>query len=136
MEAEQAAEELKLRLSAKYPSVGVQVAALSSADNETFVELIAAQSIHARLKGTLLARRLEMDLLLRLSGDNQIAAAIAAAGAKKGERNILILLGRAGDLRKIEIENSLAGKRLPRKALSTEELGRVERAALLDSNRA
>jgi tRNA threonylcarbamoyladenosine modification (KEOPS) complex Cgi121 subunit len=130
------ATALKSDVDAKSRLTLVQAAALPFAGSEDYVEMIVAQTLRARASGTLLAHKPEIDLLLRLSGGAQISAAISAVGAKKGRRNALILVGESAEIQEAERRESLSELRIGRRPLSSEELLRIEDAALLDSVRA
>ena len=124
---EQRHEELKARLAAANPGSVVQAVQDGSITNVTLVEMLAAQTFQAEKSGTLLAKKPEVDLLLRIAGTTQIAKAIRERGAKAGESFLLIvasrseIIGTPGLLRE-----------LPRSQLSNGDLARIERAALLD----
>ena len=80
---------------------------------------------------SLLAKKAEVDFLLRLAGTTQISKAIKEKGAKAGEPFLLVVASRSalGRFRKSD------GEELPRAPLTTEELERIEAAALLDATR-
>jgi tRNA threonylcarbamoyladenosine modification (KEOPS) complex Cgi121 subunit len=120
-------EALKLKLSLANPGSLVQSARGRSAVNEFFVEMLAAQTIRAEDSGGLLAKKPEIDLLLRLAGTNQISTAIKEKGARNGEAFLLICAGRSAP----KSPKGLQAKELPRRELSRTELARVEKAALL-----
>jgi len=125
-------EESKRRLADANPGSVVQAAKARMAQNERFVELLAAQTLRAESTGSLLANRQEMDLLLRLAGTTQISSAIRDAGASQGERFVLVVAGR----RRARLPSGLGGKELQRRELTDSELEKVERAALLNAKRA
>jgi tRNA threonylcarbamoyladenosine modification (KEOPS) complex Cgi121 subunit len=102
------------------------------AGNEVFVELLAAQTLQAESSGGLLANKPEIDFLLRLAGTTQISRAIREAGAKSGDQFILVVAGRS-TIRRL---SGIDGKELPRLELTASELGRIEKAALLNAARA
>jgi tRNA threonylcarbamoyladenosine modification (KEOPS) complex Cgi121 subunit len=120
-------EALKRKLSLANPGALVQTAKGRSAANEFFVEMLAAQTLRAEDSESLLAKKPEIDLLLRLAGTNQISTAIKEKGAKNGEAFLLICAGRS----MLESPKDLQAKELPRRELSRAELARVEKAALL-----
>jgi len=93
--------------------------------------MLAAQTFQAERSGTLLAKKPEVDLLLRLAGTTQIAKAIRERGAKPGASFLLIVASRSGI---VGIPGLL--QELPRSLLSDGDLARIERAALLDVARA
>jgi tRNA threonylcarbamoyladenosine modification (KEOPS) complex Cgi121 subunit len=110
------------------PSALVQAVDAKAAVNGAFVEMLAAQTFSAKAGGVLLARKPEIDLLLRLSGTTQISEAIRRHGARKGEPFLLVV---ARPER--EVEGRWPGvRRLPRRRLTREEFDRVEVAALLN----
>lgn len=98
--------------------------------------MLVAQTIRARGNGALLAKTSEMDLLMRLAGTTQISVALGKAGAKRGERTVII--ASPGEARVDAFLRSLGFRvqRLPRRPLSTSDLDRVENAALLDAMKA
>ena len=125
-------DESKRRLANLNPGSLVQTAAKGTAGNELFLELLAAQTLQAQHSGSLLANKLEIDFLLRLAATTQIAKAIKEAGARPGEPYVLVVAGRKA----VRVPSVLGGTELKRRALTTSELGRVERAALLNAQRA
>jgi len=126
------AENSKQRLSAANPGAIVQAAKEGVAGNEALVEMLAAQTLQAEASGSLLANRPEIDLLLRLAGTTQISRAIREAGAKHGEGFVIVVAGRDD----IRVPTGFEGIELARRELSASELGRVEKAALLNAKRA
>jgi len=125
-------EDLKRRLADANPGSMVQAAKVGLVGNEAFVELLAAQTLQAESSLGLLANKPEIDFLLRLAGTTQISLAISDAGAKPGDRFVLVVAGR----RTIRSPSGIEAKELPRLELSASELGRVEKAALLNAKRA
>ena len=129
---EASSEALKLRLSASNPGSMVQVVGGNAARNEAFVEMLSAQTLQAESAGSMLAKKPEIDFLLRLAGTTQISKAIRDQGAEAGSQFLLVVAGRTppkgtGGLKSLE---------LPRRELSAAELGRIEKAALLNAKRA
>ena len=110
----------------------VQTAAEGAATNEFLVEMLAAQTFRAEASGSMLARSAEMDFLLRLAGTTQISRAIREKGSAKGEPFLLVVAGRTKPRRK----RGVPGEELPRRELSKSELQRVEKAALLNVQKA
>ena len=123
-------EKLKRELSAANEKAVVQ-AFRARSRNEAFFGMLAAQTLHAESSGTLLARKPEIDLLLRLAGTTQISAAIKGRGARGGEPFVLLVAGTSEP----KGAKALGGKRLGRGKLTNVELGQVERAALLSARR-
>ncbi len=124
-------QEIKRKLAVANAGSIVQAAKGGSAHNEFFVEMLAAQTLRAEASGSLLAKKPEIDFLLRLAGTTQIARAIREQGAKEGEPFLLVVAGREALLWPPE----LSGIELSRRDLSPEELARVEKAALLNAQR-
>ncbi len=109
----------------------VQTVRGGAARNVRFVEMIAAQTLMAGATGNLLARRPEMDFLLRLAGTTQISKAIQEAGSAKGSRFVLV----AGSRSKLDPKVGLGGERMKGDGLSGDDLLKVEAAALLSAIR-
>lgn len=127
-----APDEAKKALSRANPGSVVQAAGEGAAKNVLFIEMIAAQTFRAMASGSLLARKPEIDLLLRLAGTTQIAKAIRTRGAKAGAPFIAMVATTTAPIRPPELD---VGE-LPRRRLNRTELGRIERAALLGADRA
>ena len=125
-------EVLRRRAAAANRGSVVQTVAGGSATNDFFVVLLAAQTLRAEATGSMLARRPEVDLLLRLAGTTQISRAIREKGATDGKPILLVVAGR----RRQRGVRGLAELELPRRRLSKGDLERVERAALLSAERA
>ena len=126
-------EDARKRFSTGGRSLIVQTVAGETATNEFYIEMLAAQTYGAMETGTMLARRAEVDLLLRLAGTTQISEAIEKAGAKSGEPFLLIVAGGKDDVARAEPELGGIGTRLKRRELDERELGGIEAAALLNA---
>jgi tRNA threonylcarbamoyladenosine modification (KEOPS) complex Cgi121 subunit len=100
--------------------------------NEFFYELVAAQTIAANGRGSMLAKKQEIDFLLRIAGTAQIADAIRLAGSKRGLPFVLVVASTGG----ISGLQEHASKRFERRDLTESQLDLVERAALLNAERA
>jgi tRNA threonylcarbamoyladenosine modification (KEOPS) complex Cgi121 subunit len=125
-------EDFKRRLADANPGSMVQAAKGGLVGNEVFIELLAAQTLQAESSGGLLANKPEIDFLLRLAGTTQISRAIRDAGARSGDQFVLVVAGRST----IRRPSGIDGKELPRLELTASELGRIEKAALLNAERA
>jgi tRNA threonylcarbamoyladenosine modification (KEOPS) complex Cgi121 subunit len=125
-------EDIKARLAAANPGSVVQTVGAGVIRNAVFAEMLAAQTFQAESSDRLLAKKPEVDLLLRLAGTTQISRAIKEGGARVGEPFLLVVAGRSV-VRGIP---ALKGKELPRSKLTETELARIEMAALLDAIRA
>jgi tRNA threonylcarbamoyladenosine modification (KEOPS) complex Cgi121 subunit len=128
---ESSPEAMKREVLSANPGAVVQAARGGVATNELFVEMLAAQTLRAESSGTLLAKRPEIDLLLRLAGTDQISTAIREKGARAGEPFLVFSAGRSPQKR-VKV---LSGRELPRRKLSVAELQMVEKAALLEVRR-
>ena len=120
---------------AKVPGSIVQVVRADAATNGFFVEMIAAQTLSANGTQNLLAKKPEVDLLLRLAGTTQISRAIEQMGAKKGKPFLLVIAGPGRGLASLSVKE-LGGSELEKQDLSSDELDRIEQAALLNALRA
>ena len=125
-------DSVRNTVEAKFPGSIVQAVRADAATNGFFVEMIAAQTLRANGTQNLLARRPEVDLLLRLAGTNQISKAIEQMGAKKGKPFLLVIAGADSRLAGLSAKE-LGGSELRRRELSSDELDRVEQAALLNA---
>jgi len=125
---------MRKRVASKIPRCLVQTVRMETATNGLFVEMIAAQTLRAW--GTLnqLAKKPEVDLLLRLAGTSQISRAIERVGARKGEPYLLVMAGPKHSLARIPWKGQ-APSRLQKRALSESELEKIEAAALLNAER-
>ena len=129
----QALRESILRVSQR---LLVQTIKCGKARNETFVKMIVEQTTAAASTNNLLARRKEVDLLLRLAGTSQISVALKTVGVVKGEPFELILAGEGGDVRAAEASSLVGKERILGAELGPADLGLIERAALLNALRA
>lgn len=127
---------LSQELRKTFPSLLVQTVDPRTATNEMLVDMLAAQTLEAGRSGSPLAKKPEVDLLMRLGGTTQIARAIEDVGAKRGSGFILIVAGAETNLARLGSEHAKDWVRLPRRSLNREELQRIERAALLNAERA
>lgn len=100
--------------------------------NVSLFEMIAAQTFQAQDSGGLLAKKPEIDLLLRLAGTTQISDAIKKRGAVNGKEFLLVVADRTA----VKEVSELVEFALPRKELTRRELQKVERSALLNAQRA
>ena len=119
-------------LASANPGALVQTVKPTTARNGKFIEMIAAQTLQAGTSGSLLAKRLEIDFILRLAGTTQISEAIRDQGVKPGAPFLVVVASRTP----IKGTRSLAKAELPVRELSMAELARVEKAALLSAKRA
>jgi tRNA threonylcarbamoyladenosine modification (KEOPS) complex Cgi121 subunit len=124
-------EEVKERLRSELRGSLVQTLSASAVQNVAYLEMVAAQTLHALKVGGLLARKPEVDFLMRVASTSQISDAIRSAGARGGEPYVLVVAGEQAPKGWIPPEGA---KRLPRRRLSKREVMRIEEAALLSSS--
>ncbi len=124
-------DEVKSKFQAANKGFLVQTAKMDAAKNELFFEMLAAQTLKARALGSLLAKKPEIDFLLRLAGTTQISQAISHKGAPRRRGFLLVVAGES------EVRNArgVSARRLPRRDLARDELRRIEEAALLNAKR-
>src|SRR2546428_5624109 len=122
-------EDLKARLLRSFPDLLLQLVDARSGSNERFFRLVAAQTLKASVDGSLLARKPEVDLLLRLARTTQISEALARVGYKRGEKRILIVAGEEGEGRRLGASGITEGRRPRSGELSESEWGRLGAAA-------
>ena len=129
---ERSRQSVRKDLEEANPGFMVQTARSRSAMNEFYLELLAAQTLQAESSGCLLAKRPEIDFLLRLARTTQISVAIKKEGVRDGEGFVAVAAG----LKEVRTPKSLSGLGLSRRGLSKEDARRVEQAALLNARRA
>ncbi|MEM0287121.1 MAG: KEOPS complex subunit Cgi121 [Nitrososphaerota archaeon] len=78
----------------QFPSLFIQSLDPNCVASEEHVRLVLSQTVYASKIGRLLARKAEIDFLMRLAITDQIKEAIRVAGAKPGQRAIVVLCGR------------------------------------------
>ncbi|MDG7013317.1 MAG: hypothetical protein JRN46_03685 [Nitrososphaerota archaeon] len=123
--------EAKGALARANPEAVVQTLRAGSVKNEFLAEMLAAQTLQAMESGGLLAKKPEIDLLLRFARTTQISRAIESEGATRGGKFLAIVAGHATP----SLPSGFKGVGLPRKRLSRSELARIEEAALLGADR-
>ena len=125
-------KRIRAELAEAYPGALVQTFSSRAATNGFLIRMLAAQTLWAERSGSLLAKKQEIDFLLRLAGTSQISEAIMRVGSKAGEPFVVVL----ASLRPLKISPFAGGRKLPSEPLSEPELERVERGALLSAQRA
>jgi tRNA threonylcarbamoyladenosine modification (KEOPS) complex Cgi121 subunit len=124
--------EVREKMKREHPSLLVQTLRTDASSNERHLEVLAAQTMHASSAGNLVAKKPEIDFLLRVAGTTQISKAIRRVGSRTNEPFLLVVAGK----RKISKRVSKPGwKALARRELSEKELDRIEVAALLNAVR-
>jgi tRNA threonylcarbamoyladenosine modification (KEOPS) complex Cgi121 subunit len=126
-------EKVKEKIRRRHPSLLVQSLRPEASRNAGHLEMIAAQTVEASGTGNLIAKKPEIDFLLRVAGTTQISRAIQKVGSKKGRPFLLVVAGR----RRIPaVFGSDRWRELKRRELSGREMEKVEVAALLNAIRA
>lgn len=125
-------EEAKTILKASNPGSLAQAVRAPTLKNEVVLEMLAAQTFGALSRGVLLARKPEIDLLLRVAGTTQIADAIKRCGTRPGTSFTLVNAGAS----ELKVPEGFSGLELPRRALTKGDRQKVERGALLNTKRA
>lgn len=110
----------------------VQATKRGALDNPALFGMLAAQTLLAESSGSALARKKEIDFLLRVAGTTQIREAIEEAGAREEEGFVVVVAG----VHELKVPPRYEGDELPERRLSNEELMKVERAALLSVEKA
>jgi tRNA threonylcarbamoyladenosine modification (KEOPS) complex Cgi121 subunit len=126
------AEEVKLRVRTINPGAVVQAFRPQKSSNSRYFAMIAAQTLVSLKNRAMLAKKAEMDFLLRVAGTAQISEAILKAGTKGGEPFVLVAAVQKGRIRGLEN----MGNALPSAELTEAELIGIERAAMLDAEKA
>ena len=125
-------KDVKGGLASANPGAIVQTVNPKAVKNELLLEMLAAQTFRAESSGDLLAKKPEIDLLLRVAGTSQISKAIKTHGAADGKEFLAIVASR----NKIVCPNEYTPEEIPRRPLSKSELEKVEKAALLNAQTA
>ncbi len=82
--------------------VTVQAIDASFAAGKEHILSIVQQSLQAKKRGTMLSKRIEIDILLRLACTNQISKALDEIGLKEGVNDVLIIaMGKISNLKVI-----------------------------------
>ena len=92
------------RIRENFPKLLIQAVASECILGYSHVEKIAAISLLARKNNSLLAKKLETDMLLRFAATTQISVAIKHAGAKSGGGFVLVAVGSAAQCKKLYLE--------------------------------
>lgn len=123
-------DEVKSRFRLANPGAVVQTLKSEIPCGFEALELLAAQTFVALDSGELLAKKPEVDLLLRVARTAQISEAIRLVGAAKG-RSFLVVIASQRRVRALAV----GGRRMAKRGLSDEDLDAVEAGALLSAER-
>src|SRR3972149_1292392 len=88
-------------LRSKFPNVTIQIIADDAVYNIEHLKWSVRQSSLAKTRGVMLAKRVELDLLMRIGGMNQISEAIKIAGAKENSPCYIVGIGAENELKKL-----------------------------------
>jgi len=78
----------------KFPKLCIQGISSQFILNKTHTKKILSISLAAKKNDVLLSKKIETDLLMRFTGNNQISEAIKTVGIKKGKDFFLIAIGK------------------------------------------
>ena len=78
----------------RYKDSIIQIFDINAIADQEHLMLIAIQSINAMKRNSMLADKVEIDMLLRLANTNQIYKALEFAGAKQGSDAVLLILSK------------------------------------------
>jgi tRNA threonylcarbamoyladenosine modification (KEOPS) complex Cgi121 subunit len=112
-----------------------QIFASRRTPNPAAVKMLAAQTLAAADSGATLAKKPELDLLLRLAGTRQIGEAIERCGYKSGKGRLFLVAASEEDVTtsRVSALDPQKFRRVKDRALSKGDLEFVERAALLSA---
>lgn len=132
------AEKLLGDLRSAFPRLIVQLLSLPDKPNSKRIKMIASQTIRSIQKGTLLAGKPEVDIMLRLAGTTQISKAISNLGYTGSGSRVIVAMGARSDLKRFEkyaARNPERYRKTTGTKLMKADLEAVERAALLSGAR-
>jgi tRNA threonylcarbamoyladenosine modification (KEOPS) complex Cgi121 subunit len=127
------AEDFLARLRRAHPGLLIQLVCARENPSPAAIEMVAAQTIHAKKAGSMLANSPDIDLLLRLAGTSQIGEAFREVGYKRAGPKVLVAAGPGGAVARLQgsLRQDKRLRALKREALTDEDLAVVERAALV-----
>ncbi|MBM3898399.1 MAG: hypothetical protein FJ358_07765 [Thaumarchaeota archaeon] len=88
-------------LRSAFPETSIQIIAGDAVYKLDHLKWVIRQSWLAKERGIMLAKRVELDLLMRIARVSQIAEAIKVAGAKENRAFYIVSIGAESDLRKL-----------------------------------
>lgn len=133
-----AAEGFLSAVRRRFPKLTVQLVTFGKVPNGRMLELMGNQTITALARGSLLASKPEVDLLLRVAGTSQIEVALRTVGYGRKGKKVLLAIGDGRALARLQrycISLAPGATPLGKSPLSRRELGKVEEAALLGARR-
>ena len=89
-------------LRAEFPRIAIQLLRRKFVLGQSHARRIAGVSIAAARRGSLLAKRMETDMLMRFANTHQISQAISLVGARRGEGAVLVAVGSRFQLDRLE----------------------------------
>ena len=126
-------DSTKAALAKSNPEAVVQTLSAALGIGSSALELLAAQTLVAKGANEMLARKPEVDFLLRVAGTSQITRAIKSVGATKGKSFLLVLASEGK--RGLTVSGSM-GRPMARRPLNRKDMDSVEAGALLSARRA
>jgi len=88
-------------LRSKFPNLTIQIVAEDTLYNIEHLKWTIRQSWFAKDRGAMLAKRVELDLLMRIAGASQISEAIKIAGAKENIPFYIACIGAESRLKEL-----------------------------------
>jgi len=88
-------------LRSKFPNLSIQIVTDETVYNIEHLRWTIRQSWFAKDRGVMLAKRVELDLLMRIAGASQISEAIKIAGAKENIPFYMACIGAQSEVREL-----------------------------------
>ena len=85
----------------EFPKIAIQILSADAVYNPEHLKWVVRQSWLAKERGIMLAKRVELDILMRVAVSSQISDAIEIAGAKRNHRFIVIGIGAENELQNL-----------------------------------
>lgn len=91
-------KDLLNELRRRFPKLVLQIISDNAVYDDEHLKWVARQSWLAKNRAMMFAKKVEIDLLMRIAGVAQIADAVKVAGARKGEPLIILGIGEEGEV--------------------------------------
>ncbi len=85
----------------RFPKLVLQIISDNAVYDDEHLKWVARQSWLAKNRGIMLAKKVELDLLMRIAGAAQIADALKIAGARKDEPFVILGIGEERAIRSL-----------------------------------
>lgn len=89
-------------LRSKFPKLAIQIIADDAVYDQEHLEWVARQGWLAKERGVMLAKKVELDILMRVACASQISEALRVAGART-KTFIVLAIGNEGELEKLGV---------------------------------